>query len=1089
MGSKKTNAFNVFILENIDIVIALAIIVAVMFLLVGRFLLAEGTIMFGDFVPTLELRQYFRVNYPLWSNRNSFNYVGSMRLPYLIIFYFPFYIANAPAEVFFKFMIVSMFVISGFSMYVTTRHFLNKVHADRKTVLLFSTISSLFYAFNPWVMDRVYHIFLLVTYSFLPLILLISIRIFHEEKIDFKRVLALVLLCSIASTSPHSLFFISLLIVSLYTYFLLLNRKQFVPKTKNLALFIILYVLVNAFWVMPLANYSFSTGSLHPDYIIQLDDVNMLSRNSNLFNVFRLVAYWWPKVSHSFDVPFFSTFWVFASLAVPAVCFLASIFHKKNSLITYFSLLSVVLIFLAGGTRSPLPGFYEWLCFDAPVLSAFGWLFRDPNKWTLLLPLAYSTLLAFVCLGISGLIRRFKRAFFRKATVLAFVFLLFSLVFVYITPSATNYFGGPFKPVKVPSEIYSVNSWLGNDSASYQVLWMPSYAEYGATWVYNGWSGAFELDSSAKPTFDSYSKHCRGYFNYFNATLSENRSNYAAGYLNPLNVRYIIFHNDSVLVNGSDLFQSLKHQNDLELVKQNGTIYVFENKEWSESVFQPYGKVMAVGGGFDEFVSLNALKVLDLSHFSVVFLDQNLPGSSVNSDMFVLSGDLLSDCLPLFLNESVVVAPFDFSRRHNPAECWSKASLYDLAGGPFHLYLEQNNVTCWDFDYDKGVIFTWAPSVKLDIPFSIASTDDYRLFFRVFENAAGGEVAVCLDGLLVGKVDTRSQPEGFVWRDVGILRDLTLGSHVLTLENIDGFNSVNLIAVMPAQKALEMSQILENRFQSRDLLYVFEAESDMLRENASVSTGYSGEASNGEFVELISGSNVSTNVELLCNGNYSLAFRSAGNMLLKIDNKSYEVSSELFDWKILSPVNLSSGKHQVEASSLSIDEPAKLDVLWLLKLDEDNWSGNTSAQVLSVKEYDPTRFVVELDVNEPFMLCFSSIYDPAWSASFNGRTVSSMRVFGVANGFWINTIGKIIVAVEFQPQRWFYIGSVVSSTSLFICAAVMFYGWWRRKRKQDGYGLRGRRNVFGFFWLFHYNFYLYVCNKYTCYCENSSDNS
>jgi len=166
MGSKKTNAFHVFLLENIDIVFALAIIVAVMFLIAGRFLIAEGSILFADFVPTLDLRQYLRVNYPLWSNRNSFNYVGSMRLPYLLIFYFPFYVVNAPAEVFFKFMIMSMFVVSGFSMYVAARHFVNKLYADRKTVFLCCLVSSVFYAFNPWVIDRVYHIFLMVPIRF-----------------------------------------------------------------------------------------------------------------------------------------------------------------------------------------------------------------------------------------------------------------------------------------------------------------------------------------------------------------------------------------------------------------------------------------------------------------------------------------------------------------------------------------------------------------------------------------------------------------------------------------------------------------------------------------------------------------------------------------------------------------------------------------------------------------------------------------------------------------------------------------------------------------------------------------------------------
>jgi hypothetical protein len=99
MKGRKTNVFRAFLLENADVLLALVVVILVTFLLVGRFLLAEGTILFGDFTPTLELRQFLRVNYPLWSNRNSLNYVGSMRLPYLLIFYFPFYITLGDAPV------------------------------------------------------------------------------------------------------------------------------------------------------------------------------------------------------------------------------------------------------------------------------------------------------------------------------------------------------------------------------------------------------------------------------------------------------------------------------------------------------------------------------------------------------------------------------------------------------------------------------------------------------------------------------------------------------------------------------------------------------------------------------------------------------------------------------------------------------------------------------------------------------------------------------------------------------------------------------------------------------------------------------
>ena len=1046
MENQKIRIPREFLSKNADVLLALAIIILVTFLLVGRFLLAEGTVLFGDFVPTLETRQFLRTCYPLWSNRNTFNYVGAMRLPYLLIFYFPFYAADVPADFFFKFMIFGTLVLSGISMYATTRHFLRKYNADVKTVFLCCMIPSIFYALNPWVMDRVYHIFLLVTYSFVPFIFLLSVKVFSGDTVDLKRLLVLVLLCSIASTSPHSVFFILLLIASLYFFSLGLNYKQFVSRTKNLALFGILYFLINAFWILPLANYGLSVGSLSPDYVTQINNLNAFSRNSELPNVLSLVAYWWPKVSHSFEVSFLNSLWVFASLIIPAFCFLAIVFYRKNRVAVYLSILSLVLIFLAGGTRSALPGFYEWLCFDAPILSSFGWLFRDPNKWTILLPLGYSVLFAFACLGSIRLTSKFRAKASRKMALSVLVLLLFSSLFIYITPSATNYFEGPFKPVQVPPEILRANHWLENDSSSCNVLWLPSYAEYGASWVYSGLSGSFELDSSAKPTLDSMSKYSRGYLNYFDMVLLENRSSHTAEYLNPLNIRYVIFHNDSASPEFANrLFQSLQHNEGFELVKQDGIVYIFENRDWSQNVFQPFGNVAVVVGGFDKTASAKALGL----NFSFVFADQGSLNDNIDFDTFVLSGDFPNDVVPFFLNESLVLSPFDFTRRHSPAEDWSRASLSDLSGGPFHPYLQQLGIECWDSDYDKGVVLTWAQHARLTIPFNLASSGNYSLSARIFESTAGGRVAVYLDDLPVETVETRSQASRFVWKTISSL-SVKSGMHTLTLENIDGFNSINLIAIAPDEKALTMEQRLKGDLQGKDLLYAFEAESDMIAENASVSTDHGGEASNGLVVELNSSSRVSRGIELVCPGNYSFAFRGEGSMILKVDGNAYEIHLDQFGWIFLGPIALSSGKHTIEVTSSS-ENKAELDVLWISKSGANRASWDTlaanhaAARVMSIREIDPTKFIIEFEADKPFMLHFANSYDPAWSASFNGQSAKSVRLFGVANGFWINAVGKVSVTVVFQPQLWFYIGLAISSASLFLCTGVILYLWHRRK--------------------------------------------
>ncbi|MEM4704639.1 MAG: hypothetical protein QXJ02_06200, partial [Candidatus Bathyarchaeia archaeon] len=289
-------------------------------------MLEEGTILFGDFVPTLELGQYLRANYPLWSNRNSFNHVGCMRLPYLLIFCFPFYVFDAPAEFFFKFLILNILVTSGISMYLTAKYFLSALGGKPKTVFGCGLLSSLLYAFNPWVMDRIYHTFLLVTYSLFPLIFIMAVRIFLEKKASPKEVLTLVLLCTFGSTSPHGVFFIFFLIATLYVFALFSNRKDRIQNTKNFALTLMIYFFANAFWILPLVDYSFLAGSVNPDYIFNVEQLKLLSGNSDLTNVFRLVSYWWPKVPYSFDNYFLNALWVTSSITIPLLSFSAFFF-------------------------------------------------------------------------------------------------------------------------------------------------------------------------------------------------------------------------------------------------------------------------------------------------------------------------------------------------------------------------------------------------------------------------------------------------------------------------------------------------------------------------------------------------------------------------------------------------------------------------------------------------------------------------------------------------------------------------------------------------------------------------------------------
>ncbi len=550
------------------------------------------------------------------------------------------------------------------------------------------------------------------------------------------------------------------------------------------------------------------------------------------------------------------------------------------------------------------------------------------------------------------------------------------------------------------------------------------------------------------------SKYVRGYLNYFDRVLVENRDDVAAAYLNPLNVRYIIFHNDSANADyANNIFQGLERQKDLELVRHDGIVYIFENKGWNNKVFNLYEKAAAVTGGFDRFVSLNALPGWNSSGFAVVFVDQILTSNYLDADTLMLEGESLSDALPFFLNESLVIAPFDFAKNYDPSNVWSRASLSDLLGGSFNPYLQQFGVECWGSDYDKGAVFTSAPSQRLDMSFDAGSEGNFTLFARVFESTAGGSLNFYVDGKTPETVDTKGQTDRFVWKQVGVF-SLAGGTHSLTLENTQGLNAVNLVAIMSEQRASELFQTFANAVQTKNLLYVLEAESDMFSGNAPLVTSHGSGWSNGAAVELAANSSVSKSLELVCSGNYTLFVKGSGPLLVNIDRSYYsEVTLPRFGSAFLNPVYLGSGLHQIEVSPLG-NNRAELDVLWLIKpvgnLDFLNSSGldTVSAKILNVEENSPTSFKVEIDADKPFLLHFSDAYDPSWTVSFSGKTVGSERLFGVANGFKIDVSGKIVLTVEFGPQQWFLTGSVLSLVSVLVCLSVVIYSRFRKKRKE-----------------------------------------
>ena len=124
--------------------------------------------------------------------------------------------------------------------------------------------------------------------------------------------------------------------------------------------------------------------------------------------------------------------------------------------------------------------------------------------------------------------------------------------------------------------------------------------------------------------------------------------------------------------------------------------------------------------------------------------------------------------------------------------------------------------------------------------------------------------------------------------------------------------------------------------------------------------------------------------------------------------------------------------------------PTDLDVVWMYSTDEPGETlqdifktDQAPAELIEYKKIDPTLYKATINASKPFMLSFAESYDPLWIARVNGDKINSIPLYSVINGFWIQETGLIDVTIEYTPQRWFYIGSAISLTTLAVSLAYL----------------------------------------------------
>jgi len=337
--------------------------------------------------------------------------------------------------------------------------------------------------------------------------------------------------------------------------------------------------------------------------------------------------------------------------------------------------------------------------------------------------------------------------------------------------------------------------------------------------------------------------------------------------------------------------------------------------------------------------------------------------------------------------------------------------------------------------------------VSLEIPFTTQETDDYVFLTRYFKNQQGGKIQIQLDNTPY-TTNTKDQLNKFTWKEIDTL-SLEKGQHKITLTNLQGFNAINFFTLIPKQEYQNAQNQLEQTLQNKTIIHILEAENDLYHQNTTTSNKYGREASNGQILILNQNSTIWQNITIAKTDNYRLTTRSKGPLQIQIDNQTYTTNSTTLNWNHLNTTHLNKGNHKIQ---ITTPTNAELDVIWLHSTQNPNQTlqdifttKQKPAQITNYTKINPTKYTVNINATQPFMLSFAEAYDPLWACYVNGEKISSIPLYGVINGFWINQTGQLEIVIEYEPQKWFYIGSAISIATLTACIAYLTYAYTKNK--------------------------------------------
>jgi len=930
---------------------------------------------------------------------------------------------------------------------------------------------SLLYILSPFIVEELSHPTVKYAFYLTPLFLIFMFRGFNENKMHFMIALALIwtFMCG---ALQHVVY--GAVVLTLYFIFQLIlifradktnKLSNLLSKAKLYMVAILLFILINTFWLIPVQLAG--SVALYPK-VLSVESIAYTFRYANLINIFSFKGNFGLVDSYG-DIPkyfpsFLQTFNLNVFLIIFSVLSISYLLVNRktavNKNILFLTLLLVVVIIMSVWPALS-SDFISYIFFKIPFSSTIIWAFRTP-KFNQYIPVIIFTLFTGTLLS---LYTRLHRKYQYKDNKLLMLFpiavLVCSIVFALIPnyPLLTGDFNGRLQPTKLPEDYDSMISFFDEQPGANEskIIWVNMYNGQKSEWSNFG-IGDFETDLSVVPSFTNIKFYTQ--FEYpllsglpynIESMLQANRINNLAKFYRPMGINYLIIHKDisSIKSEQTDLIRRLIENKQISLAYHKGFVYIFRVDDPTPQIDIKNSQISIINRGLEDYNSLSSIDTFG-SEDGIVYNNRYDVIDDISSTI------IFNDKFMIKTPNEIALNPFISCIHYKPDLMWSKEYADSVS---FRNWLDYENIPGFlQFDTGDGLIFTTAKGTVETVPFRVIYSGEYRVFARTLNSKSGGTVELYTENSALQAI-TKDAVSGFKWTKFGNI-NLTEGNHELFVKNVDGFNAINTIILVPIDEYSNTLDATRLHLKNKHIVNIFEAERDLYVENTDIyeNSNYS----NGRGVFLTGQSRARQKLDILNSGYYEFSLTGEGEFVLTIINNTYNISRENFGRAYSQPIYLKEGTREFELKQNpeSKENQSTLDTVWVYTLNSTNlndtiedllYNPDSPGKVLSYSKINPTFWKAHIYAKNPFLLTFTEYFDKFWEARLyrDGKfvkTIEPIKMYGVINGFQIDETGNLDIEIRYKPQDWFEGGLAVSAVIFVGCVIYLLYYQYKKKK-------------------------------------------